>query len=485
MRAFLRWRVAAGLIGIAAASGALVIAIEHNSRHPIVGRLSLAALVGLFAALLIVAVAAWIAFLPPVRWLERIEQGTPHLVVSRTHLTVLYGCLIATTLVVCFVNVAVAPGFEASPDEEHFLELAKQIQNNGGIFQLVNDLYGGRWAESNRHPLYPALVSLLPSRRTALFVSFAAYALALAALYRLLSQQVGSGAVALAGVCFVAASRGFIAGATSALADMTLSACVLGCWTLSYSGGQTTFFRNLRRRGLAGVCCGLAYLAKATGLIWCLPVLVAGALAQQRYRAVGLIVGLGAAAIVASPLLVRNTRRFQNPLYNFNQRFLFADSFDEGLNEGQRTFLNGLRDYWRKRGWSGMVARLARGMAWELFIAARGSGPVAPTGLAVLAGAPVLAAGIIGLLKFWREPCASWMAGTLLVAWLLFGWYVPIAASERFVLPAIGYLVGLAPGGVSALARARPSYLVAATTLYCCFTLVALLLGQTQFLPRL
>ncbi|HUG91996.1 MAG TPA: hypothetical protein VML55_14250, partial [Planctomycetaceae bacterium] len=47
-------------------------------------------------------------------------------------------------------------------DQGAFLETARNVADRGGPASLLADLYAGRFAEANRHPLYIALLSLSP-----------------------------------------------------------------------------------------------------------------------------------------------------------------------------------------------------------------------------------------------------------------------------------------------------------------------------------
>ncbi len=487
----LRWRLAALLSGLALGAAAVVLATEHHSTRAVLGRLSAVAVAGLLvaaggaAALLALAVC-------PRRWLRklRFSRSAPPQPSSAPWLTALaWIALVVVGATVAVAGIAEALRTPPSPDEEHFVHLAEEIANGGGVAYLLPALLGGKWAESNRHPLFPLLLSIYPERWFALGVSSLAYFASLGVLYLMLSRLLSCSVQALWGVCVAASASALVAGATSALADMLLAFWVLSCWYL-------TFLVNRERRTtraafwavLAGVAFGFGYLTKATAILWCVPVLL-GAFRFRLRGVVALILAFGAALLVASPLLIRNARLFGNPLYNFNQRFLFTDTFEEGMTAQPRPLSVAARQFLGRHGWRGVAWRQSKGLAWELFIVSRGAGPCGPELPRLTLGAAAILCGAVGFLSYWSKGYSGWLGATVVLAWLSFGWYTPIAASARFVLPAVALFSGFAPAGLTALAAAlggnRMRWIAAGALLWCALTAMALVLDPLGYLPRL
>ncbi len=226
---------------------------------------------------------------------------------------------------------------------------------------------------------------------------------------------------------------------------------------------------------LAGALLGLLYLTKGTGLLlsggyilwlvvawlWYSP--TSGDAVGPRRSMRRLVPHIGVVGIafllVASPLLVRNVRRYGSPFYNINSLLLFADQYDDinGFLADGTTTRDAARQFFANHTVSDVVRREISGLVWETFIILRSLGPAPLDDSRVLFGLPL--AGIAVLTMLSRRNAAD---GLLLVwgviLWLMFAWYVPIAASERFILPLLVPLLYLAAEGiVRALGAMRPA----------------------------
>jgi len=211
---------------------------------------------------------------------------------------------------------------------------------------------------------------------------------------------------------------------------------------------------------------GGAYLTKATGLlflagaaVWCLA-------SRPARRRLWLLVA--AFIVVALPLLVRNVLVYGNPFYSYNTRFLFADSYDAGVQAGYDGLWSAAQAYAASHSVIELAARFFGGLGWELHIMLRSLGPAGLGPARTLAGLLVAALACIGLMR--SEPTARllvlvWTAISL----VMFGWYVPIAAGDRFVLPLVPIWLAYAGEGAAAVlglrafARGRLPELLCAT----------------------
>ena len=68
-------------------------------------------------------------------------------------------------------------------DGPAFLETALQIQENGGVVHLLPRMFSGEYTESNRHPLYVALISPLAERDLSFFANAKVLTFVLSLIY--------------------------------------------------------------------------------------------------------------------------------------------------------------------------------------------------------------------------------------------------------------------------------------------------------------
>jgi hypothetical protein len=252
-----------------------------------------------------------------------------------------------------------------------------------------------------------------------------------------------------------------------------------GCtWLLTMTGGLSHDPTGGRRRWgaleslVGGGLLGLAWLAKGTGLLlfmgyfgwlaW--EVLRSGkgtrASADQPRQTtrsrllLGGVLTLAAFLVVCSPLLVRNVRRFGQPFYNMNSLLLFADRYEEfdHLIEAGTTTSEAARQYLATHSAGAMLRREASGLVWELFIILRSLGPAPLDDSRILFGIP-LAVMALAVACFDRGPQHRLLLTWGLLHWLIFAWYVPIAAGERFILPLLVPILITAADGLVRLAH--------------------------------
>ena len=450
-----RWRVLLGIVAILSAAAAVELSFWHRSQRPLVGHLSLHGWLALSTAIGISVASFLLALRTPGWMMHGIERLARPAAFERSGAKALLLLLLALLPLAAACYQAVPAGSALSPDEAHFLRLAAGIRDSGGPVALIRDLYAGRWSESNRHPLYPALLALAGATpAAAIALSTAAIGLSLLALYKLLRLWQFNASSAAAGTVLASASAALVRSAVSTLADAALCAGVLGCWcTVAASSRAGSSRRRLLYAAAAGLAAGTAYLTKATALLWCGPLLLVTFWPNRVERCVALSTALAVALLISSPLWVCNLRRFGNPIYNYNQRFLFADSFDAN-HPAEPSLRAAAAKFLDRHGWQGVARRACSGILWEAVIICRGTAPPGPEPLRLVIGTAVVALATTAVVLRAATAADAALLSTLTLAYAAFGWYVPIAASERLVLPAIALLTGL---GSAALATLCPT----------------------------
>lgn len=341
-------------------------------------------------------------------------------------------------------------------DQGAFLHAAAQVHRDGGPWRLVADLYAGRFAEANRHPLYIGLLSVRPDADFGRRLSWGGGVLTLLVLTTVAWHRSGPLTAGLFAL-LLGTNMAFLTFSSRVVCDglMVLwGGLVYGLTPVA--PGQNMRQRVLRSALVGGVL-GLAYLTKGTGLLlvvgWAAFSLCAGGGSQRarpwRARLAELCVMLLAWGVVASPLLVRNIVRYGSPAHNVNAYLLFADTYDESLLLAERQSVGeAARTYLRTHTGPQMIARGASGLVWESFILTRLLGPFPLDDARVLPG---LVLGLLSVLSIVGSPRPEHV---LLGAWLLvcvplFGWYVPIAAGDRFPLPLLAPLLFEASRGLT------------------------------------
>lgn len=397
----------------------------------------------------------------------------------------------------------------AGDDEVAYLEVARQIADSGGTIVLLGDLFGGEFAEANRNPLYLWLLSLDPElesgKRVSLAVTLAFFVVIVAQTTRHDGWLCGGCVAVLVGTNGALGRLGAMVGCEPLLVLMMglfwwhVTRCVR-------SGGFDTASARRATYGNAAVCgvlLALLWVTKGTGLVftgafgvWFLLTLPGRTHAatveasrttddelptsgrdsiptawRDRGRILHNIRLLCLTAcvwiVVALPLLVRNSVRYEDPFFNVNSWLMFTDAYtDPAILAEQQTIDEVAAKYLASHTTSDMVRREASGLVWETFIATRMLGPAHLNEGRVLPG--LLLALLICLGFVLSAPKERWLIALFLALSLpLFAWYVPVAAGERFPVPLIGPLLLLGSRGLVQLSSAvgrqlrLPSALVA------------------------
>lgn len=350
-------------------------------------------------------------------------------------------------------------------DQAAFLQTAGEVRDAGGPLALVQALYAGEFEEANRHPLYIGLLSIHPSWSFGRWLSAGIGLATLLLLTWLVLRSCGS---LVAGVfCLLLGTNA----AFSTFSTRVVCEVLMVLWGgLAYLLSQQ---RTRKRAVLLGGVLALAWLTKGTGLVllggtatW---FLLAGLQDFRRRRratsttdsmparntAGHLLAMLAVWAVVASPLLVRNSVRYGSPFYNVNSYLLFVDRYEDPVALArQQTIGDAAREYFESHAPLDMVRREVTGLVWETFILLRMLGPAFLDDARMLLGVPLVLCAVLAVLARPRGEhgmLACWLALCL----PLFAWYIPVAAGERFPLPLLAPVLMLAAEGLVRLARTR------------------------------
>jgi hypothetical protein len=375
-------------------------------------------------------------------------------------------------------------------DQLDYLNKAAEIRRMGGLTELARQLCNGSYEVSeldagNRHPLYTALLSLRPDFATAKCFSLALGLFTLGifswgAICRFGWTIGGVAAVLLATNNVFQQSAGIVA------CEMLLVLWTLLAWfsidrppivpqassqtspgpptrtecgVVGAEPGRSWFNRIwqherrfINQSASVGGWLALAYLTKASA-VFLLGGFLVWSLSVRGLRRWGWL-AVVSFAVISSPLLVRNARAFGNPLYSFNTRFLFADSFEQGLSRPFRGTWTEARDYLNTHSGRSILRRAASGLAWEGFIFLRSLAPATLGDSRPLVGLVILLLALLGTIQADRQLiclAAMWSG----IFYLFFAWYVPIAAGDRFLAPIIPIMLLFAARGVTILISSR------------------------------
>ena len=457
-------RIACGLAAVACAAAAWEILRQGLAARP----LGLAAFIGTALPACVLAAVVFV----PGRLLTsaggRLAELRPRLnaqdaAISRTASVLLCGCALAAfgLLIARFLLL------ENNPDDDDqaaFLETAQAVAEDGGPARLLADLYAGRFAEANRHPLYIALLSMSPSFAAGQILSAALAGITLLLTSALCLWRFGPATAGCYAV-LLATNAAFYRFGTSVVCEILvilLSGMIWLVWSrpaeveTSKHDPARLDVRVPARGAALGALLALLWLTKATGLL--LTAIAAAWLVwrmvRERFSRQWLLAAVCFGlvwCVVASPLLVRNVRRFGSPFYNVNSKLLFADEYSDAVLESPLPTHVLAAEYWRTHSIAEIVLREVRGLVWESYILLRSLGPPPLDDGRVLIGLGLGLMIIAGL----ASGRLAFRAGRVALAWTavfvpVFAWYVPVAAGERFLMPLLVPLLVLAARGIVA-----------------------------------
>ena len=353
---------------------------------------------------------------------------------------------------------------DSHSDPAAFLRFAKETQDNGGPLQLLCDLYTGNYVQANQHPFYIGLLSISPDLASGKTLSFIATAITFLSIIIYLVKTHSWQAAAIAST-LLATNHTFCYFSGLATCEAWLTLFISLAWiSISQAVKSNSLKQALGYWFCAGLLMGLAYLTKGTGLVF-LGALTLSALAfgitykqnsskTQRAgtAAVTVAVVIGGWIITAHPLLVRNTLVYDSPTFNVNSYFLYMDEFpaapeiqarlaaSDSLAEVRQDFLD-------RHTITELLQREVKGVGWETLIFTRSLGP-SPLGESrVLFGIAVLVLLLLTLLHLDRT-LQIFITALIVSSILVFAWYIPIAAGERFTAPLLPLIMASAGVGL-------------------------------------
>ena len=352
-----------------------------------------------------------------------------------------------------------------SNDPAAFLRYANEVRESGGIPTLVKQLFQGTYTEANQHPLFTALLSLGPTFKQGQLLSLAIGTFTLVVTTLLVARTWNLTVAAIFSV-LLATNYAFCSTSALVTCEGLLTLFVSLTWLVLAQRDLTTTSppsSSPRNALVVGALLAMAFLTKGTGPLF-LMITLAWVIGchlyhrrvpdQQRrllpWRQLVLIVT--AWIVVASPLLTRNVRMFGNPIYNANSYFLFLDEFEDLREVADRMSVReAAEDYLASHSVADMLQRETQGLSWQSFIFVRSLGPIPLDDSRILFSLPLLLLALIGMLSEQR------LATILLLAWIacflvMFAWYLPIAAGQRFMVPLLPALLVCTAVGLARIA---------------------------------
>ena len=371
----------------------------------------------------------------------------------------------------------------AGEDEEAYLITAREIHvDQPSLYDFVQSLYAGEFTEANRHPLYLWLLSYGPSFEGGKFLSLIHGVWAMLLMVGVCIRR-GSNWLHTGIVCLLLGWNSAWLRFSVTVSCESLLVLIVACLWFQLSVEPVpvdTDDANTKREpqhnghfltGIIGVLAALLWLAKGTGLL--LTAGIAVWIAIRRLKCVSSGVRSGGAGqgcqvvvlellvfavawvAVASPLLVRNHVRYGSPFYNVNSWLLFEDEYADPVTLSEASTIGAAAQvFLAEHSPSDILYREWTGLVWETYILIRSLGPVLSGDARVLPGAVIAVLAVLGWCVSRREE--KWLLLIWLIVFLMiFAWYVPVAAGERFVLPLLLPIVLCAADGAVQLAGSQ------------------------------
>ena len=414
-------------------------------------------------------------------WEQRLENAQQRLQLTTLPASHRIAWLVIIVSWCCFILIVMqlwkVHTDATSSDPAAFLRYAKEVQEAGGVTTLLSQLFQGTYSEANQHPLFTALLSWGPTFSQGKLLSLAIGTLTLVLVTLGTAYHWNLTVAAIVSV-MLATNAAFCATSALVTCEGLLTLFISLTWILLASkapaipatetGPAPATSATPKLYLATGALLGLAFLTKGTGplflfitLLWIVACYFYCRRQQQSlatpfpWKPLTMI--LLAWLIVASPLLTRNIRMFGNPIYNDNSYFLFLDQFEDLPQVAQRmTVGEAAQQYIAEHSVTDMLQREAQGLCWESYIFVRSFGPAPLDDSRLLFGLPILLLALAGMLAERRQ------AALLLLAWMacflvMFAWYLPIAAGQRFTVPLLPPLLVCTATGLARISNSLSS----------------------------
>ncbi|QDT99598.1 hypothetical protein [Gimesia aquarii] len=378
--------------------------------------------------------------------------------------------LLSFSMIIYFVVMMKMIPLQPSPennDQGAFLAQAQAVQTSGGPTVLIRQLVSGTYQEANQHPLYVALLSYFPDYESGKRLS-AIFGLSALLLFSMgITRQYGTLVGGLTGF-FISVNAAYCQLTGRVVCEGLLLFFLAGLWLIvlrlpDLRSGRLPY---LHLMGI-GILLGLAWLTKGTalllilglGLWFCSYAVNWRQLCARFIRKtttvdnevnvkqanttavplktifVALTLVIVSFAVIAAPLLVRNTRVYGSPTFNANSYLMFQDEFTEPhALAKQGSLREAAQAYFKTHSVSEIVKREVKGLLWQVFIFLRSLGPLPFEEGRLFFGVLALPFLVIGLIAE-THPARRLYLIWMVLFWVAFAWYLPIAAGERFLMP--------------------------------------------------
>jgi 4-amino-4-deoxy-L-arabinose transferase-like glycosyltransferase len=395
-----------------------------------------------------------------------------HTDADRTHLWWLTAAVIVSGYLVWTYGALRQATSARFQDTSGYLAHALYIAEHGGLWGFLRECFNGTFPITERHPLYMLMLAPFAARTAEFFwyarvIDLVTGLAVLLSLAWMVARRYGNGAALVAGMMY-ALSSSLVVAASHVDNELQFTLCTLWVWwfltdTARVTGVTDTPPASVTRWALAGVWLGLAMLAKSPAVLMGVAIVVAGLwysrlrLATDR-RLWALLV---AAALLSSPLLVRNLIGYGTPFYEgVNSSIMWIDKWTDiggehstiyydqyGVTTIEKNGMPTAAEYFRTHSLADVTRRLASGFANEVRT-------VIPSALGADLGIP--RGRTLGFLILALAAAGWWMRRRSWDATLVFFWSAAFLVffSWDTMFPEIRYLAPLVPVWIAFAAHA-------------------------------
>ncbi len=341
-----------------------------------------------------------------------------------------------------------------TPDVGHYLHIARRIHDGKGFTSLGPEQFHveqgmTQHPETNRHPIYPYLISLLAGPDRGFIVRAQLLNVGIAVIVLLAAFFVGrrllGDRAALVGVILLGLDDSLIALGGEVMAEPLLS-----LWFLLFLWCAFHLHRGYPWWIAAGAAAGLAWLTKGTGLLLVVGFIVMAAASRlhRRQKLGAVIVTVAVFVVIASPLMYRNFAHFGDPLYNMNTRHVMWTEGWDVVGGGSRMLYDAhdrptVARYLATHSPADILVREVRGLWLTAYWLTQSCAVRVPNlhgGIRAIVGAPRLLLALVGLYRERRRELKVLLVTLLVIFWLLLAWYNVIGPSHRLWFPLLPIL---------------------------------------------
>ncbi|MBI5417880.1 glycosyltransferase family 39 protein [Candidatus Poribacteria bacterium] len=289
---------------------------------------------------------------------------------------------------------------------------------------------GTAMTDSNRHPLYPYILSFFAERKTEYFITGKLLTLGMGFIILLIIffKVKKTWGLFIASITLLLIIPAFIEMSSGILCESIVTLCFFFAWITIVKG-----FEDYKYWILAGIFSGLSLLTKGSAnlivITFAITLISTNILTKKiNYKSILLSPAYVLSYLLtALPLLLYNFNKYGEPFFNINTKYImWLDKWEDYYRI--KTPLPVLKTYMASHTLTDMFIREIRGF------------PKAPG-----AGILLIFLIIFGIMPFFKlryfEKYKNNMAtiifsvSIIFLHYILFSWYVPIASGSRFVFP--------------------------------------------------